>query len=186
MSDAPKPDLALLIAKLQQIVNLDPSDERVRRECFMSNPPQHVAVVACQRIAREVIAGLSARTPPATLSEKCEAAVDRIVDRAMRGPQPSADDAAVLDKLVDLWDAACGDLATGPHVTAYRAHRAAVLARMSVLAGYKLVPVEPTDRMMQAVAEADALAPARVSGNPFALFKRLWLAAVAAAPTEVK
>jgi len=54
--------------------------------------------------------------------------------------QPGADDAAALDKLVDLWDAACGDLATGPHVAAYREHRAAVLARMSVPEGYKLVP----------------------------------------------
>jgi hypothetical protein len=36
----------------------------------------------------------------------------------------------LLDKLTSLWDDACADIATGPHVAAYREHKAAVLAAM--------------------------------------------------------
>lgn len=102
-----------------------------------------------------------------------------------QAPTHTADDAAVLaDKYASKnWS---GDDYTASFDSFIAGYQAAVLARMSTPPGYKLVPVEPTDGMMRAVAEADALAPTRVSGNPFALFKRLWLAAVAAAPTEVK
>jgi hypothetical protein len=98
-------------------------------------------------------------------------------------PQPGADDAAALDKLVDLWDAACGDLATGPHVAAYREHRAAVLARMSTPPGYKLVPVEPTLEMTD---RGKWFLKGTEETFERALARGVWDAMLAAAPTEVK
>ena len=172
-----KPDPAALIAKLQQIVDMDPSDEHVRRECFMSNPPQHVAVVACQRIAREVIAGLAALTPQA--------------------PTPTAADAAVLDELLSAYvskltnaNSPTPDDVEGSEDW-FEEARAAVLARMAGgPPGYKLVPVEPTEAMLVAGVEAAPMpllhkprVRESISTTELAECYRVMLAA---APTEVK
>jgi hypothetical protein len=67
----------------------------------------------------------------------------------------------------------------------------AVLSRMSVPAGYKMVPVEPTEEMLNAAIDAHGLkigciAPLGLRMSPQMMFEKSYTAMLAAAPTEVR
>jgi hypothetical protein len=113
--------------------------------------------------------------------------------RAALQPQPSADGAAMLDEveeaLAEYQVATDGERSEARE--RWRTARAAVLARMSTPPGYKLVPVEPTEEMLDAAIDAHGLklgciAPLGLRMSPQMMFEKSYAAMLAAAPTEVK
>jgi hypothetical protein len=110
-----------------------------------------------------------------------------------QGPT-TADDAVLIDALLDAHSnyqhAHEGSMAE--HRADFKKARAAVLARMSgVPEGWKMVPVEPTEEMLNAAIDAHGLkigciAPLGLRMSPQMMFEKSYAAMLAAAPTEVK
>jgi len=101
-------------------------------------------------------------------------------------PQPGPEDAAVLDHYLQMIRDDEFDLA--PDGEPENA-RAAVLARMAgkVPTGWKLVPVVPTDEMLNAAIDAHGLklgciAPLGFRMSPQMMFEKSYAAMLAAAP----
>jgi hypothetical protein len=135
---------------------------------------------------------------PVTMASAEDQAIAAWNTRAALQPQgPSADDAAVLDDMIEAVEFAANTGHRGSAAefedaeAAIPPKRAAVLARMSTPPGYKLVPVEPTWEMLNAAIDAHGLklgciAPLGFRMSPQMMFEKSYAAMLAAAPTEVK